>query len=76
VGTAATLLAARFGLGTLGLQRLELVVPTGNKASQRVAEKAGAIWEGIFRKRLCIRGRLHDAAIYSFVAGDFPIQKE
>src|SRR4051794_3407947 len=37
VASAATLLAARFGLQELGLNRLELLIPTENMASQRVA---------------------------------------
>src|SRR5207245_2368894 len=42
VATAATRLIARFAFEELGLNRLELFVAVGNKASQRVAEKAGA----------------------------------
>jgi ribosomal-protein-serine acetyltransferase len=73
VGTSATILAARFGLEQLGLHRVELVVPTGNKASQRVAEKAGATCEGVFRKRLVLRGRSVDAVIYSFISGELAL---
>ena len=70
IATAATRTVANFGLSSLGLQRLELLVPTGNKASLRVAEKAGAKWEGVLRKRLCLNGVSHDAAVYSLVATD------
>src|SRR6185295_10704538 len=38
--TTATLLLARFGLRTMGLQRIEILAAVGNRASQRVAEKA------------------------------------
>ncbi len=68
--SAATLLAARFGLEELGLQRLELVVPVDNVASQRVAEKVGAKQEGILRNRIILRGKSHDAVLYSLVAED------
>lgn len=71
VATAATLLTARFGLEDLGLQRIEIVAAVGNLASQRVAEKAGALKEGVMRKRLLLRGRAHDAVLYSLVAEDF-----
>lgn len=71
VATAATLLVARFGLEDLGLQRIEIVAAVGNLASQRVAEKTGALKEGVMRKRLLLHGRAHDAVLYSLVAEDF-----
>jgi RimJ/RimL family protein N-acetyltransferase len=70
IATAATCLAAQFGLVSLKLQRLELLVPTTNKPSQRVAEKAGAKWEGVSRRRLRLQGLFHDAAVYSLVLAD------
>lgn len=70
VATAATLLTARFGLRTLGLQRIEILAAVGNKASQRVAEKAGATNEGVLRNRLSIRGLSHDAVMYSLIPSD------
>ena len=63
-GAAARLLA-NFGLSTLRLSRIEIVVAEGNAPSRRVAEKIGAHFEGILRKRLSIHGRMHDAAMYS-----------
>ena len=70
VATTATLLTARFGLRVLGLQRIEILAAVGNKASQRVAEKAGAKKEGLLRNRLSIRGLAHDAVMYSLIASD------
>jgi ribosomal-protein-serine acetyltransferase len=70
VATAAVRLAAQFGLSELGLGRLEIVMATGNAASQRVARKAGAHCEGVLRKRLIIHDRTHDAVMFSIVAGD------
>jgi len=49
------------------LERLEIVAAVGNKASQRVAEKAGALREGILRSRVCIHGRCHDAYMHSLL---------
>lgn len=56
---------ARYGFGTLGLSRLEVVVQVDNLASRRVAEKAGAAFEGIQANRLVVRGVPHAAAMYS-----------
>jgi len=70
VATAATRLTARFGFEQLGLHRIEIVMAVGNIASQRVAEKAGAVREGILRKRLLINGTPHDAVLYSLVRED------
>jgi RimJ/RimL family protein N-acetyltransferase len=72
VASAATLLVARFGLGRLGLNRLEMLVPTDNVPSQRVAQKAGAKFEGVFRRRLMLGDKVCDAAVYSLVPEDLP----
>ena len=71
VATSATRMAARFSFESLKLQRVELLVPTANIASQRVAEKAGAKCEGLLRKRLQLNGISHDAFVYSFTREDF-----
>ncbi|MBD0326591.1 MAG: GNAT family N-acetyltransferase [Pyrinomonadaceae bacterium] len=75
VASAAVRLIAGFGFRQLGLQRLEIVVATTNHASQRVAEKAGAVCEGVLRKRLLIHGQPHDAVMYSLVAEDMEEQR-
>ena len=66
----ATQLAARFGFEQLGLRRIEIVAAVNNLPSQRVAEKAGAVREGIARKRLLIRGESQDAVVYSLTPED------
>ncbi|MBN1875165.1 MAG: GNAT family N-acetyltransferase [Anaerolineae bacterium] len=68
--TAAVRLVAQFGFTTLGLQRLEILVPIANLAGHRVAEKAGAKREGYLRKRLIIHGKPHDVIIHSLVMED------
>ena len=70
VATAATILATKFGFDDLRLNRIEILAAVENIASQRVAEKAGARKEGILRSRLLLHNRLHDAALYSFIASD------
>ena len=68
--TRATRLAARFGFEQLGLHRIEIVAAVNNLPSQRVAEKAGALREGVARKRLLIRGESQDAVVYSITPED------
>jgi ribosomal-protein-serine acetyltransferase len=70
VATRATRLAARFGFEQLRIQRIEIVAAVGNVASQRVAERAGAVREGILRNRLVVHGEPQDAVMYSLLRGD------
>jgi len=70
VATRATRLAARFGFDELGLRRIEIVAAVDNIASQRVAEKAGALREGILRHRLLVRGESQDAVLFSLLPAD------
>ena len=70
VATRAARLAARFGFEELNLLRIEIVAATGNLASQRVAEKVGAVREGVMRKRLFVHGVEHDAVLTSLIAED------
>ena len=69
IATAATRLLARFAFQELGLCRLEFLIAAGNMASQRVAQKAGAKFEGLLRNRLRLNGTCHDAALFGLVAG-------
>lgn len=55
------------GFGTMGYNRLEIVVADGNEFSRRVAEKTGAIYEGVLRKRLVVRGVAYDAHVYGLI---------
>jgi ribosomal-protein-serine acetyltransferase len=71
IATRAVRLLARFGCETLALQRIEIVVPMGHTASIRVAEKAGALREGILRNRVILHDVVHDAVMFSFVPQDF-----
>ncbi|MCL7714252.1 GNAT family N-acetyltransferase [Stenotrophomonas mori] len=58
---------AGHGFTRLALQRIEIVVAVGNRASERVARKCGALHEGIARNRLAIDGRALDAHMFSLV---------
>lgn len=63
-------MVARFGFGTLGLARIEIVALPDNSASRRTAERAGARFETVARHRLWVRDEARDAAVYALVPGD------
>lgn len=64
---AAVLALREFAFETLGYVRLEIVIAENNHASFRVAEKAGAAYEGILQARLRIHGVSHPAHMFSLV---------
>jgi RimJ/RimL family protein N-acetyltransferase len=68
--TAALRAAVEFGFAELGLERIEWRAHVGNKASQRVAEKAGFIQEGIQRKGCAQRGERFDSWIAAILRSD------
>jgi RimJ/RimL family protein N-acetyltransferase len=70
VATEAAAVAAHYGLGELGLARLEIVAATANLASQRVAAKLGAVREGVMRNRFWLQGRPEDGVLFSLVPAD------
>jgi len=68
VATEITRQLADFAFSTLKLERIELVIEVSNVASQRVAEKAGAVREGLLRRRLAGRdGPSRDAYMFSLI---------
>jgi RimJ/RimL family protein N-acetyltransferase len=71
VGAAAARLAARFAFEELGLNRLEIIIPVGNRACIRIAEKLEAHFEGLLKKRLMLHGKPCDALGYSLLAEEF-----
>ena len=60
---------AHFGFETLALNRIEIVVAVGNLASERVAQKSGALLECVARNRLLIHGVPVPASVFSLVPG-------
>ena len=74
VATSAVRELATFAFAETDLLRLEIVAAVDNRASQRVAEKAGAIREGVLRDRLFLHGKSHDAVLFCIVrsARGFP----
>ncbi|NNE74390.1 MAG: GNAT family N-acetyltransferase [Acidimicrobiales bacterium] len=66
--TRATDLVARYGIDTVGLQRVEIFMSVHNEPSRLVAERSIATYEGIQRNRLRYDGQQHDAHIYVVLA--------
>ncbi len=62
---AAVLAVAEWTFANTDLHRLEIVTAVGNTKSQRVAEKVGALREGVLRNRLMVGGAPSDAVMYS-----------
>jgi RimJ/RimL family protein N-acetyltransferase len=60
-------LLVQFAFADLRLQRLEILVEPANAASLRVAEKLGAVREGVLRHRLLIHGTPRDAVMFSLL---------
>ena len=68
----AVQLLKEFGLEDLGLNRMEIVVAAGNEPSQRVAQAAGALYEGILHQRLRVGQTVHDAEMYALLRNPAP----
>ena len=71
VATRAVRKLANFAFSETDLERLEIICVVGNKASQRVAEKSGAVREGVLRGRLFLHGRPQDAVMYSILRSEW-----
>ena len=69
VATAAARQVALFAFEATELDRLEILTAVENRASQRVAERVGAVRETIARRRLYLHGTRHDAVQYAIVRG-------
>lgn len=68
VAGRAAALSARWGLDVLGLSRVELLADVENLPSQRAAEKAGFVREGVLRRARPDRhGVARDMVVFSLV---------
>lgn len=63
----ATQLLAEFGFEVVGLNRIEIVVATGNVPSQRVAGSVGAVFEGVQGQRIKVGESIYDARMYALL---------
>ncbi|MBS2964539.1 GNAT family N-acetyltransferase [Actinocrinis puniceicyclus] len=62
--------AAQWILREQGFNRVELLAATANTASQRVAEKAGFVREGVARNRGFTHEGQQDMVVFSLIPGD------
>ncbi len=65
VASEAARQMAEFAFRNTDLMRLEIVGAVENRRSQRVAERVGAVREGVLRNRLQVHGKAVDAVMYS-----------
>jgi RimJ/RimL family protein N-acetyltransferase len=70
IGARAARLLARWAVGTLGMERVELLAHPGNDASQRLAERAGFTREGTLRRYRRRHGVREDLVMFSLLAED------
>jgi RimJ/RimL family protein N-acetyltransferase len=68
--TLAVQLVARWAFDDLGIQRLQLTTAPGNAASQRVAERAGFIREGLLRRWMPTSNGRRDRVMFSLLPAD------
>ena len=59
----------------MGLRRIEVAMPTANVASRTVAERMGAILDGVMRNRVHVGGRSYNFAVYSLSPEDFHVDE-
>lgn len=71
VATQAVRLLEDWAFRKTELDRLEIVAAELNRASIRVAEKSGAVREGIARERLLLHEKRHDAVVFSLLRSDW-----
>ena len=67
VATLATRLLCQWAFQEMGLHRIEIVASEENAASQRVAEKVGAIREGVLPERILLHGRRHNGELWAIL---------
>jgi ribosomal-protein-serine acetyltransferase len=70
VATTAVGWLREWGFRYTDLVRLEVVIAIENLASLRVAQKAGAAFEGTLRKRLWLYGIAHDATMFALTRAE------
>ena len=70
VATRAVGLLTRWSFDQLGLERLELLINPGNTGSERVAERAGYVLEGVLRSKHVREGQRADFDVWSRLAAE------
>jgi RimJ/RimL family protein N-acetyltransferase len=72
IASDAVRLVAQIGLSALDFVRLEIFALPSNLPSIRVAEKIGAVREGVARNRLIYQEQPADAIAFSLIRSDMP----
>lgn len=67
INTKVLKAVCRFGIETMGLERIEAFAHVDNMGSNRTLQKAGFVKEGTLLKRFEVKGELFDCNVYSFV---------
>jgi RimJ/RimL family protein N-acetyltransferase len=70
VATHALCQLSDWAFGTLGAQRLGLLISTDNQASSRVAQRAGFTREGVLRSLYVKEGLRSDTEVWSLLPSD------
>lgn len=70
IATRAVRLLSSFALMQPAVERLEIKAEVDNLASQRVAERAGFVREGVLRSQSLTQRRRSDMALYSLLPSD------
>ena len=73
VATRALTLVSGWAVTAGGVERLVLMTHPDNVASQRVAEKAGFVREGVLRSHVRFREGRRDSVLFSLIPGDLPV---
>ncbi|MFC9438280.1 GNAT family N-acetyltransferase [Nocardia sp. NPDC057030] len=68
--TRTVRLLAKWAFDALGIARLELTCSPDNLASQRVAERAGFVREGVLRSHMRAQHGRRDSVLFSLLPGD------
>lgn len=71
IATEAVILMTRYLFERKNKNRIRLIIHPDNKASQRVAEKAGFQREGVARGAWYNRGKHHDVIVYSALKDEY-----
>jgi ribosomal-protein-serine acetyltransferase len=67
LATRGAQLVVGFALSELDLGRIEILAAVDNLPSQALAERLGALREGVLRRRLRVGDDVQDAAVYSII---------
>ena len=72
----ATMDILKYGFCTLGLEKIYLYVSVNNIAANKFYRKCGFVEEGVFRKHMCIKGKLEDIRWYSMLKEEFICEEQ